>query len=343
MVQTFPSLRKTTRSLLLLGSLILLLLFPSLVHAQSTSYNCDTQTAIPAQECVALVTLYSATGGQNWVHQTGWLIDENPCNWYGVSCVEGHVSALDLFSNNLTGELPLEIGNLGELKTLTLNSNALTGELPLTITYLELDLFHFHDTSICEPSDPGFQDWFSQIVFRLSSGISCDAARLTPNANPTATLAPANELPWPQQTLTALAIEAANPGFTPQVTNPTPTRVSPAATNTPIAVMEQEEFTSEDGLSGGMPETVQKGAEPGGFFSQIPFYWLLLLGIPLLLIVLGIGFELRDRRKEKRAADKAFDYSQYDQPLSEDSEEDTGSNDDFSERLKYFEDYDDLD
>ena len=128
----------------LMTALAFALLAPPAVQAEQPSqvrYNCQVQTAIPADQCEALVALYDATGGKSWTNQTGWLNDSDPCSWYGVSCSQGVVVALDLFANNLTGPLPLDIGGLPDLKTLTINDNPLTGPIPVTITFLDLDLF----------------------------------------------------------------------------------------------------------------------------------------------------------------------------------------------------------
>ena len=42
----------------------------------------------------------------------------------------GAITWLSLWSNNLTGEIPSEIGNLTNLTTLKLYDNQLTGEIP---------------------------------------------------------------------------------------------------------------------------------------------------------------------------------------------------------------------
>ena len=279
----------------LLAVLILAVTIPPAVQAQppsQASYNCQTQTSIPADQCEALVALYQGTGGTSWTNRSGWLSDSNPCAWHGVSCFEGKVVALDLFANNLTGELPLDIGGFPELKTLTLNDNPLSGPIPVTITFLDLDLFHFHGTRLCEPPDPTFQDWLSQIVYRLSSGISC--LDLTPTAAPTATLAPGqspaptSQVLWPHQTLTALAAVptvTSGPSLTPTPTKyyTVPTR-TPTATVAPIATI------------GPAPTDDLQGNALSRLISGIPPFYFLLLLIPLGLIIIGVVLEIRERR-----------------------------------------------
>lgn len=95
--------------------------------------DCNLVTDMPAAECVALVNLYNATGGTTWTDKTAWLDDINPCNWFGVTCVNGHVDSLSLPANGLSGALPISIGNLTSLKTLNLSNNALDGALPTGI------------------------------------------------------------------------------------------------------------------------------------------------------------------------------------------------------------------
>jgi len=91
---------------------------------------CDTVIEIPNSECEALVKLYDSTDGDNWINNTGWNKTYTPCNWYGVSCSGGHVSQLSLYSNQLSGEIPPELGQLSRLQYLWLDFNQLSGEIP---------------------------------------------------------------------------------------------------------------------------------------------------------------------------------------------------------------------
>ena len=79
-----------------------------------------------------LVNIYSATNGNNWADRTNWLDDDVPLNdWYGVTTNEiGRVTELLLTTNNLTGEIPVELSNLFDLRDLQLTGNQLTGEIP---------------------------------------------------------------------------------------------------------------------------------------------------------------------------------------------------------------------
>ena len=64
--------------------------------------------AVPAEEEAALVDLYQSTRGVEWVDNTGWLVDPDPCTWFGVGCdaAGNTVKGLDLASNNLDGHSP---------------------------------------------------------------------------------------------------------------------------------------------------------------------------------------------------------------------------------------------
>ena len=82
----------------------------------------------------ALVALYNATDGANWAIKTTWLSNEPLGEWHGVTTdSDGRVTHLDLSSNQLSGEIPAELGNLTNLEWLNLQSNQLTGEIPAEV------------------------------------------------------------------------------------------------------------------------------------------------------------------------------------------------------------------
>ena len=79
----------------------------------------------------ALMALYDATNGHNWVDNTGWGESCDICNWYGVHCDSlGRVINLFLISNDLQNAIPSEIGDLEYLEALLLDFNDLSGSLP---------------------------------------------------------------------------------------------------------------------------------------------------------------------------------------------------------------------
>jgi Leucine-rich repeat (LRR) protein len=102
-------------------------------------FDCTTVTEIPIQECQALIALYDSTGGANWYkwygpssytaspeRPLGWIDTymplDNLCQWEGVECSGGHITALELAFTNLVGFIPPELGNLSHLKTLQLGT-----------------------------------------------------------------------------------------------------------------------------------------------------------------------------------------------------------------------------
>ena len=79
----------------------------------------------------ALVALYHATNGPRWTNNRNWLTDAPLGQWHGVwADGEGRVTRLFLGSNNLTGPIPPELGNLASLEVLWLQRNGLTGPIP---------------------------------------------------------------------------------------------------------------------------------------------------------------------------------------------------------------------
>ena len=69
---------------------------------------------------------------------------------------------LDLNNNQLSGSIP-DLSSLTNLQTLTLYSNQLSGSLPVSLENLtNLQYFYFYYTSLCEPGAAAFQTWLSQ-------------------------------------------------------------------------------------------------------------------------------------------------------------------------------------
>jgi len=105
----------------------------------ATMNPCLTDAVVPARECLALADLFTQTQGAQWLTKTNWLsftTGNAPCDWYGVTCRSGRVTALDLPRNALSGTLPLSFGNFGGLQRLRLENNALGGRMPTTICKL---------------------------------------------------------------------------------------------------------------------------------------------------------------------------------------------------------------
>ncbi|MGD2077820.1 MAG: hypothetical protein PVH18_05530, partial [Chloroflexota bacterium] len=99
-------------------------------------YDCATVTQIPIAECQALVDFYQATNGPNWIEKGDWLTTDTPCNWYGLTCLDGHVESLAIFFNDLQGPLPVALADLSQLRLLDLHNNRISGPIPAEIGQL---------------------------------------------------------------------------------------------------------------------------------------------------------------------------------------------------------------
>ena len=79
----------------------------------------------------ALVALYNATGGPDWYISDNWLSDVPISEWEGVTTNgNGHVTELWLDGNQLSGEIPPELGNLANLTSLYIQETQLSGGIP---------------------------------------------------------------------------------------------------------------------------------------------------------------------------------------------------------------------
>ena len=106
-----------------------------------------SKSLAPSLERAALEALYHATGGDNWTNNDGWLSDKPITEWYGV---QGNLTyfrgryyegpspyALFLYSNNLSGPIPPEFGNLKNLRRIELQNNNLSGPIPTELAQLD--------------------------------------------------------------------------------------------------------------------------------------------------------------------------------------------------------------
>ena len=152
------------------------------ITASAGSVSGSTRiTVVENPDRAALIGLYEATDGPNWVNSENWLTDAPLGEWYGVDTdgsgrvialnlagttdqwpdvtphgLEGpippeigrlgHLQWLDLDDNALTGPVPPEIGNLGNLEGLDLDNNALSGRIPPELG----NLVHLVDLDLTE-------------------------------------------------------------------------------------------------------------------------------------------------------------------------------------------------
>ena len=103
----------------------------SILHGSSCA-----QADSPEDRAV-LAKVHSTTDGVNWTNNANWLSGHLTRQWYGVTNdANGRVNGLFLGGNQLTGEIPPELGDLANLELLYLHENQLTGEIPAELDNL---------------------------------------------------------------------------------------------------------------------------------------------------------------------------------------------------------------
>ena len=138
-------------------------------QAQVASYDCALVTDVPKGECEALVALYASTNGAGWSNSKNWLTSTLVGDWYGLSLYNGHVSDISLSSNQLSGTIPPELGNLTNLRSLYLYSNQLSGTIPPELGNLtDLQVFDLNDNQLSGSIPPELGNLTYLQVFDLN-------------------------------------------------------------------------------------------------------------------------------------------------------------------------------
>ena len=84
-----------------------------------------------------LVAFYNAMDGDNWTNNTNWLSEAPLAEWHGVHTnSDGRVFNVRLTDNQLSGELPSELGSLTYLIILGTKDNQVSGEIPVELANL---------------------------------------------------------------------------------------------------------------------------------------------------------------------------------------------------------------
>lgn len=96
----------------------------------------QTVTVGAQKDSAALVALYESTDGSAWTRK--WILYTPLSHWPGVTVKNGRVVKLQLSNNNLTGELPAELGALDKLEYCDLSANKLSGAIPADLNNLTL-------------------------------------------------------------------------------------------------------------------------------------------------------------------------------------------------------------
>lgn len=102
-------------------------------HDTQSDYDAElavTQFGNPyQQDRAALEELYRTAGGSSWTRNDKWNTDSPIEEWFGVNVEDGRVVGINLPDNNLTGTLPVSLGEMA-LHELVLKGNRLSGSLP---------------------------------------------------------------------------------------------------------------------------------------------------------------------------------------------------------------------
>ena len=126
------------------------------------------QAAIPAEERAALIALYNATNGDDWTDNSGWKtpplhtdgfsMPGTEDSWYGIELLNDHVDEFGMAFNNLSGNIPPELGSLSNLTWFDMSSNQLSGGIPPELGNLSnLDLLSLAENQLssCIPPELG--------------------------------------------------------------------------------------------------------------------------------------------------------------------------------------------
>jgi hypothetical protein len=132
----------------------------------------------------ALLTLWfqQAYTNTSWYYRPGWLVNANECgnSWSGVFCtsinlggtvgMQNVVTQLNLFSNNMKGTIPADLGLLTALTSFAVSDNELTGTLPASIgQWTALTTFGVDNNALTGTIPVSIGNW-SQIKFAYFEG-----------------------------------------------------------------------------------------------------------------------------------------------------------------------------
>ncbi|WP_339753301.1 T9SS type A sorting domain-containing protein [uncultured Winogradskyella sp.] len=105
-----------------------------LVHRDAPGELSKVQATISQdgtpEERQALIDLYNATDGPNWIFNAGWNTAAPLSEWTNVTVENGHVTSVVIATFGVVGTLPSSLSDLTFLKTADFRSNNLSGEVP---------------------------------------------------------------------------------------------------------------------------------------------------------------------------------------------------------------------
>ena len=132
----------------------------------------DSEPSFAAEETDrdALVALYHAADGDNWLRNDNWLTDAPLDTWYGVTTDRrGRVIELNLSENGLSGSIPPELGRLTELEWLDLSDNRLSGSIPPELgTLINLESLYLESNQLSGSIPPELGNLSNLIMLFLS-------------------------------------------------------------------------------------------------------------------------------------------------------------------------------
>jgi Leucine-rich repeat (LRR) protein len=120
----------------------------SVLTKSSIIKNVPVRAAVSESDSLILVNFYNATDGENWTNNTNWLTGP-VSTWYGITIESDFVTEIRLKDNNLSGEIPTDLGQLISLEYLALDTNQLTGPIPTELGNLtELEYLYLNGNQL---------------------------------------------------------------------------------------------------------------------------------------------------------------------------------------------------
>ena len=156
------------------------------ITASAGSGQGTAEVTVADLDRAALVALYEATDGPNWVNSENWLTDAPLGEWYGVETDRsGRVVHLRMAENALSGPIPPELGDLYNLTRLDLWVNRLTGSIPpelgrlAHLSFLDLGANRLTGSIPPELGNLANLDWLQLALNALTGPIPTEFGGLT--------------------------------------------------------------------------------------------------------------------------------------------------------------------
>lgn len=139
--------------------------------------NTPTDLVPDNVEFQALKDIFQSLNGQNWSNKANWPTSWPASasssvfgTWYGVTVVNGDITQINLTSNNLSGIIPVSIGNLTALTRIAFDSNSITGSIPTNIGSLSQLLVLYLQYNQLSGTIPSQLGNLSSLQYLLLSG-----------------------------------------------------------------------------------------------------------------------------------------------------------------------------